>query len=489
MRFVRGPEDLGWHVQFLTQHAWSPRNPIALGTKDWDQACENARDKFTLWGASVPVTVARSKPDNQFRVFAERAAAGLRQKAIEADSTVPGKGHKFRSVAGQITRDLLPKWGDIPIATITEHDLNDWIADEFRVEDFRATVAAHGRQPKGTKRQVIHKRPARTTLGNLDWAFAHVWAEAVKDRIVDRRARPIINRNEHSEDGEARPFIDAAGVARVAAAMDDSWLVANNGHTIDYKRLLRCYVALAACSGIRPGLELKRIRIGNVHFRAQHGREVIIIHIEKNQGKHRRSRPVVVYEGDVFDIRTLLVDLMGWQRARGASETDYLFAWRGGTFPSFRPGLRKVLIDADAITDPMTAGKERVAYSFRHYFATTLIERGLSVAQIAEWLGTSSDMVERHYNRFLTERNAHLLNGGDLRDVLDLGLRQVVTAVLSETDGRATIWVGGKPSESSIHRQITFIEHAPEGATELKSAEAVLAAVDAGAHVRAVKPK
>ena len=76
----------------------------------------------------------------------------------------------------------------------------------------------------------------------------------------------------------------------------------------------------------------------------------------------------------------------------------------------FRYNFRKVLTEANALTDPMT-GEERVAYSFRHYFATKLIELGLSVAQIAEWLGTSSAMVEQHYNRFLTERNAHLVNG------------------------------------------------------------------------------
>jgi hypothetical protein len=48
-----------------------------------------------------------------------------------------------------------------------------------------------------------------------------------------------------------------------------------------------------------------------------------------------------------------------------------------------------------------------------------LIERGLSAVQIAEWLRTSSAMVERHYNRFLTERNAYLLNGASLAVAVD----------------------------------------------------------------------
>ena len=69
-----------------------------------------------------------------------------------------------------------------------------------------------------------------------------------------------------------------------------------------------------------------------------------------------------------------------------------------------------MLHEANALIDPMTSEK-RVAYSFRHFFATLLIERGLSVPVIAEWLGTSSAMVEKHYNRFLVERQAHPVNG------------------------------------------------------------------------------
>ena len=91
-----------------------------------------------------------------------------------------------------------------------------------------------------------------------------------------------------------------------------------------------------------------------------------------------------------------------------------MFAGPDGTFPVFRDVLNTVLTAAGALIDPMTKEK-RVAYSFRHYFATKLIGLGLSVAQIAEWLGTSSAMVEKHYIQFLIERNAHLLNGGTVR--------------------------------------------------------------------------
>ena len=109
---------------------------------------------------------------------------------------------------------------------------------------------------------------------------------------------------------------------------------------------------------------------------------------------------------------------LSWRRSQGAEDRDYLFAWPDGRFPVFRDALDDVLRHANALTDPMT-GEKRVAYSFRHYFATKLITRGLSVAQIAEWLGTSSAMIERHYHKPLMERNAHLLNGVSLRLMID----------------------------------------------------------------------
>src|ERR1039458_389290 len=83
VRFVRGPQDLGWHVQFFERGVWEPRNPVALRTKDWDEACENARDKFTLRSAGQPVSVQRPKPENLFQTFAERAISNLRRQAEE----------------------------------------------------------------------------------------------------------------------------------------------------------------------------------------------------------------------------------------------------------------------------------------------------------------------------------------------------------------------------------------------------------------------
>ena len=121
----------------------------------------------------------------------------------------------------------------------------DWVSDDYRVEDTEATVARYGRQPKGEGRQKVLKMPSVITLGNLDWALRHVWLEAVADKIVDRRQRPMIDKT-LGEDGEPRAFIDSTGVQAVACVMTDEW-IAGNGHTPDMKRMLRTYIAMIAC--------------------------------------------------------------------------------------------------------------------------------------------------------------------------------------------------------------------------------------------------
>jgi integrase len=419
LNFLRGPDDDGWAAQFLIDGKWLPRNPAALGTKDWDEAVERARDRYAAAAAGSPIVQARRPaatpklPEHAFRRYAEPVIARLLAKAKEADAVAKGKGVTFYANAKVIERHLLPRWGDTPIDTITDDELNDWVEDDFRVEDVAATIARYGRQPKGEGRQTVRKQPSANTLGQLDWAFWHVWMEAVANKVVDRRTRPRVRRADLGMDNTPRAFIDRAGVEAVAALMTDEWIT-RPPHTPEMKFMLRAYLAVIASTGIRPGLETKRIKLGNIRFEHQQGTNVILIRVVKSQGKHKRERDVIVYEGDVFPIRALLQEQIGYRRAQGAKDTDDLFAWPDGTFPNFRTTMHDTLAEAGSLADPMT-GEERVGYSFRHYFATRLIELGLSVAQIAEWLGTSSAIVEGHYNRFLNARQAHLLNGAAVR--------------------------------------------------------------------------
>lgn len=406
---------------------WIPKTPVSLSTRDFEEAKENARDKFSVIeaGSSASVLVQHPIPavDHSFRIYAEKAIVRLDAKAQAIrEQKGAGKDHTSRDLANRISKALMPKWADTPITDLTEEMLNDWVMDTYRVEDRQATFAAYGSQSRD-ERASIYKRPTASTLGNLDAAFAKVWEQAAAVGVVNRRQRPTIEKETFGEGSKQRAFIDRAGVQTLYRFMSNEWLNDDsNGHSTNYKRLLRAYLATAACTGIRPGLELKRVQIGNVKFKRQEGHDIITIHVAKNQGKYKLEREVVVYEGDVFPIRTLLVELLEWQASTGAKRLDYLFSWpeeRGErrSLPHFTAAAREVFTAADILVDEMT-GENRVPYSLRHYFATELIERNLTTPQVAQWLGTSDAMVERHYNRYIVSRHAHLVNGSAKVDQL-----------------------------------------------------------------------
>jgi len=214
----------------------------------------------------------------------------------------------------------------------------------------------------------------------------------------------INRRHADQESGTPRPFLDEDGIRAVYKVMStDSWV-----NTDPHRRLIRVYIALLATAGFRPGLELTRTIIGDVTFEAQEGVDVILIHVRKNAGKRKKERYTTVYEGSVFPVRAWLKDLVEWRKAQGAKIQDTLFECEGkGTIEQrmFRQ-VQQVLNAAKELTDPMT-GAERSGYSIRHYFATACIDRGLSYAKIAAWMGTSEQMIELHYNRYALAKKAH----------------------------------------------------------------------------------
>lgn len=396
-RFLRSAADDIWHATFFLDGKWQTRKPVSLKTRDFDEACEVARDQYVTVAkdglVAVQTRVVPPKPpkvEHPFRLYAEKAIATL--EGLAAQEVLADKRRNHLIKASRIRNHLMRKWGEVDIRTITEHSLRDWIADEYRLRDGSNASAS--------------------TLGNIDHAFLEVWNAAAAERVVERRLRPRIDKTQ-GEDAEPRGFIDQDGVAALAAVMTDEWVAKSDYRTDrfdpDHKRSFRCYVAMLATTGIRAGLEAKRVRIGDVKI----GERSIVISIWRKQGKHGLDRSVVVLEApdSPFPVRRLLRDQITRRKAQGASPTDPLFPWRDeARAKSDRKLWASVLKAAGATIDPLT-GERRTAYSLRHYFATRLITRGLPVPKIAAWLGTSSAMVEANYNRFLLEREADQMSG------------------------------------------------------------------------------
>ena len=56
-------------------------------------------------------------------------------------------------------------------------------------------------------------------------------------------------------------------------------------------------------------------------------------------------------------------------------------------------------------------GRTRMLYSWRHFYATQDLERGVSTHALSRQLGNSTEMIDRHYSKYSPLLNAELHSG------------------------------------------------------------------------------
>ena len=56
-------------------------------------------------------------------------------------------------------------------------------------------------------------------------------------------------------------------------------------------------------------------------------------------------------------------------------------------------------------------GRQRTLYSWRHFYATQDLQRGVSTHALSRQLGNSTEMIDRHYSKYSPLINADLHSG------------------------------------------------------------------------------
>ena len=62
-------------------------------------------------------------------------------------------------------------------------------------------------------------------------------------------------------------------------------------------------------------------------------------------------------------------------------------------------------------------GRTRTLYSWRHFYATQDLERGVTTHALSRQLGNSTEMIDRHYSKYSPLLNAELHSGRRKKDV------------------------------------------------------------------------
>jgi len=358
-----------WQVHYKVQslNKWLRKS---AGTKDLAKATIVAED----FAADTRAAERRGFPvvSKKFKAVAEVVSEKFKEQIKHGT----GK-KKYADYYRAIDQYLIPFFGNYNIDRITPAVLNEF--DIWRYER-------------------IGRRLKQSTQKTHNLALNTVFDHAIESGYMTEFLRPKYKNT--GEAGEARGFFTHEELIALQQYLQQWTAEGRTQATRDLRELLYLFVAFVAATGVRPGTETKELQWRHIEFLDKdHTR---LIHIHLPQGKTGARKIIARHElwpvlEKLRELQSAFVDLTLDQLIESKC-TEYVFRMRSGERPfsfvnAFGDGIRAAGM--------LTNGKdtqERSLYSLRHYYATQRILEGYTYEELEAQMGTSADMLQKHYN-------------------------------------------------------------------------------------------
>jgi integrase len=296
-----------------------------------------------------------------------------------------------------VERYLIPFFGNRVITNI------DYAAlDEF--DDWRITE--------------MGKAPTQSTVLTHNAALNRVLDEAVIRGYLTDVTRPKLEVKGKS--GERRPAFDLDEMKLLLRGFD-AWIdKAVKGHSKQCRYLLRDYVFTLIDTGARPGKELFDLKWKQITLAADFKSTVMRV-----SGK-TGAREILGMTRTVEALRTIAERNYGLSSNEALDELtsayngDFVFRTpdKINPSPSFQKMFESYLVENNLLIDPKTEQK-RVFYSLRHTYATlALTHDRVPIHTLAQQMGTSVGMIEKHYSHLKVIQAIEQLRGEMTRSLL-----------------------------------------------------------------------
>ena len=358
-----------WQIHYKVQslNKWLRKS---AGTKDLATAKIVAED----FAADTRAAERRGYPvvSKKFKVVAEVVSAKFKEQIKHGT----GK-KKYADYYRAIDQYLIPFFGNYNVDRITPAVLNEF--DIWRYKH-------------------IGRRLKQSTQNTHNLALNSVFDHAIESGYMTEYLRPKYKNT--GEAGEARGFFTHEELIALQQYLQQWTTEGRSQATRDLRELLCLFVAFVAGTGVRPGTETKELQWRHIEFlEKDHTR---LIHIHLPQGKTGARKIIARHElwpvlEKLRELQPAFVDLTLDQLIESKSN-EYVFRMRTGERPysfvnAFGDGIRAAGM--------LTNGKdtqERSLYSLRHYYATQRILEGYTYEELEAQMGTSADMLQKHYN-------------------------------------------------------------------------------------------
>ena len=260
------------------------------------------------------------------------------------------------------------------------------------------------------------KEATRSTLLTQNAALNIIFTEAIENRFMTELDRPVLVAK--GKASERRPAFTMDEIQAMMAAFDKWIPLGAKAGNLNNRKLLKYYVVTLLDTGARPGKELLNVKWKQVrHFASSDNVDErhVEIHVDGKTGK----RTIIGWADTIKVLNALLKEQgvgMGLEEATESNLQGAVFRMKDGKSPtSFQKLFNNFLEDFNLLIDPQTEQK-RVFYSLRHTYATfRLTYDKTPIHTLAEHMGTSVAMIEKHYSHLKVKEAMPQLRGSNTR--------------------------------------------------------------------------
>jgi integrase len=289
--------------------------------------------------------------------------------------------------------------------------LNKWLIPYFGTTDIAKLDLAAVTAFDAWRTAQSGKVPAQSTINNHNSALNRVLDEAELNGWIVKSLRPtLLNKGVKTQ---SRGSFSVEEYRTVYSALRTFHKKTPNEKSAATRETLRNYVLFLANTGVRHGTEALGLRWRNIEWYERDGERYLAVNVD---GKTNKRTAIA---------RDRVVDFL-WRQAKlnpgiRAVDFDGLIASKSDE-PVFTTRLSETVtvhnlnrafnaLLAELDLKMGADGRTRTLYSWRHFYATQDLERGVTTHALSRQLGNSTEMIDRHYSKYSPLLNAEVHSG------------------------------------------------------------------------------
>jgi integrase len=289
--------------------------------------------------------------------------------------------------------------------------LNKWLIPYFGTTDIAKLDLAAVTGFDAWRTAQSGKVPAQSTINNHNSALNRVLDLAELNGWTVKSLRPtLLNKGVKTQ---SRGSFSVEEYRVIYTALRTFHKQTPNQKSAATRETLRNYVLFLANTGVRHGTEALGLKWRNIEWYLRDGERYLAVSVDGKTNK----RTAIARDS---------VENSLWRQAQlnpsiRAEDFDELIAAKSDepvfvtrlsatvTVHNLNRAFNALLAELDLKTG--ADGRTRTLYSWRHFYATQDLERGVTTHALSRQLGNSTEMIDRHYSKYSPLLNAELHSG------------------------------------------------------------------------------